>query len=184
MRAGDTVARLGGDEFAVLIEGRVDNSQLVAHRVVEAFDEPFIVDGQDLLIRPSVGLAVAEADEPDLTAEELLKRADIAMYSAKRSRTGGVHTFNSEMLLAESPDSDLFASGPLPVARSGASTIRLLGELRQAIDQFELTLVYQPKFDLQHARRSWVWRRWCAGRTRSGVCWRPTSSCRWSAATG
>jgi diguanylate cyclase (GGDEF)-like protein len=151
LRAGDTVARLGGDEFAVLIEGRVDNSQLVAHRVVEAFDEPFIVDGQDLLIRPSVGLALAESDEPDLTAEDLLKRADIAMYSAKRSRTGGVHPFNAEMLLAESPDSDLFASGPLPVARSGASTIRLLGELRQAIDQFELTLVYQPKFDLNTA---------------------------------
>ncbi|MBB3604506.1 diguanylate cyclase (GGDEF)-like protein [Mycolicibacterium sp. BK556] len=151
VRAGDTVARLGGDEFAVLIEGRVDNSQLVAHRVVEAFDEPFVVDGQDLLIRPSVGLAVAESDEPDLTAEDLLKRADIAMYSAKRSRTGGVHPFNSEMLLAESPDSDLFASGPLPIARSGAATIRLLGELRQAIDQFELTLVYQPKFDLRTA---------------------------------
>jgi diguanylate cyclase (GGDEF)-like protein len=151
VRAGDTVARLGGDEFSVLIEGRVDNSQLVAHRVVEAFDEPFIVDGQDLLIRPSVGLAIAESDEPDLTAEDLLKRADIAMYSAKRSRTGGVHPFNSEMLLAESRDGDVFASGPLPVARSGASTIRLLGELRQAIDQFELTLVYQPKFDLQTA---------------------------------
>lgn len=151
VRAGDTVARLGGDEFSVLIEGRVDHSQLVAHRVVEAFDEPFVVDGQELLIRPSVGLAVADADEPDLTAEDLLKRADIAMYSAKRSRSGGVHPFNSEMLLAESPDSDLFVSGPFPVARSGASTIRLLGELRQAIDQFELTLVYQPKFDLNTA---------------------------------
>lgn len=148
LRAGDTVARLGGDEFAVLIEGRVDNSQLVAHRVVEAFDEPFIVDGQELLIRPSVGLAVADPDEPDLAAKDLLKRADIAMYSAKRSRTGGVHPFNAEMLLAESPDRDLFTSGPFSVTRSGANTIRLLGELRQAIDQFELTLVYQPKFDL------------------------------------
>ncbi|KAA0112097.1 bifunctional diguanylate cyclase/phosphodiesterase [Mycolicibacterium sp. P1-5] len=151
VRAGDTVARLGGDEFAVLIEGRVDNSQLVAHRVVEAFDEPFIVDGQDLLIRPSAGLAVAEADDPDLTAEDLLKRAGIAMYAAKRSRTGGVHPFNSEMLLAEAPDSDLFGSGSLPTTRSGAGTIRLLSELRQAIDQFELTLVYQPKFDLNTA---------------------------------
>ncbi|WP_431232599.1 putative bifunctional diguanylate cyclase/phosphodiesterase [Mycolicibacterium psychrotolerans] len=151
VRAGDTVARLGGDEFAVLIEGRVDKSQLVAHRVVEAFDEPFIVDGQDLLIRPSIGLAVAERDEPDLLAEDLLKRADIAMYSAKRSRAGGVHPFNTEMLLAETSDGDLFASGPMPASRSGASTVRLLGELRQAIDQFELTLVYQPKFDLNTA---------------------------------
>ncbi|BBX07295.1 GGDEF-domain containing protein [Mycolicibacterium aichiense] len=151
VRAGDTVARLGGDEFAVLIEGRVDHSQLVAHRVVEAFDEPFIVDGQDLLIRPSIGLAVAEQGDPDLLAEDLLKRADIAMYSAKRSRAGGVHLFNAEMLLSETPDNDLFASGPMPASRSGASTVRLLGELRQAIDQFELTLVYQPKFDLKTA---------------------------------
>ncbi len=151
VRAGDTVARLGGDEFAVLIEGRTDNSQLVANRVVESFDEPFVVDGQELLIRPSVGLAVADPDEPGLVAADLLKRADIAMYTAKRSRSGGVHPFNSEMLLGESPESDLFASGPMPAARTGAATIRLLGELRQAIDQFELTLVYQPKFDLNTA---------------------------------
>ncbi len=55
VRAGDTVARLGGDEFAVLIEGREDNSQLIAHRVVTAFDRPFVVDDQELLIRPSAG---------------------------------------------------------------------------------------------------------------------------------
>ncbi len=65
--------------------------------MVEAFDEPFLLEGQQLLMRPSVGLAVAAADEPDMTAEELLKQADMAMYSAKRSRMGGVHTFSSEM---------------------------------------------------------------------------------------
>ncbi len=151
VRPGDIVARLGGDEFAVLIEGRVDHSQLIAHHVVEAFDQPFVLDGQDVLIRPSVGLAVAEADEPDLTPEDLLKRADIAMYSAKRSRTGGVHTFNREMLLTESTDTDLFERTPAPSSAGGAGTVRLLGELRQAIDQFELTLVYQPKFDLRTA---------------------------------
>lgn len=149
VRAGDTVARLGGDEFAVLIEGRVDHSQLIAHRVVEAFDRPFVIDGQDLLIRPSVGLAVAEADEPDLAAAELLRRADIAMYSAKRSRTGDVHTFNAEMLLIESVDSDLFDRPASAPVLGGAKAIRLLGELRQAIVQFELILVYQPKFDLR-----------------------------------
>ena len=108
VRDGDTVARLGGDEFAVLLEGRDDHTQVIAHRVVEAFDRPFHIVGQELLVRPSVGLAVAEADDPDVTAMELLKRADIAMYAAKRSRTGGVHTYNAEMLLAESPGSDLF----------------------------------------------------------------------------
>ena len=57
VRTGDTVARLGGDEFAVLMEGRAHQSRLIAHRVVQAFDERFTVDGHDLLIRPSVGLA-------------------------------------------------------------------------------------------------------------------------------
>ncbi|WP_167103141.1 bifunctional diguanylate cyclase/phosphodiesterase [Mycobacterium sp. DL592] len=149
VRDGDTVARLGGDEFAVLLEGRDDHTQLIAHRVVEAFDRPFHIVGQELLVRPSVGLAVAEADDPDVTAMELLKRADIAMYAAKRSRTGGVHTYNAEMLLAESPGSDLFDKPSSETQGRGAESVRLLGELRQAIDHFELTLVYQPKFDLR-----------------------------------
>ncbi len=149
VRDGDTVARLGGDEFAVLLEGRDDKTQLIAHRVVEAFDRPFVVDGQELLVRPSAGLAIADTWDPDVTALDLLKRSDIAMYRAKRTRTGGVHTFNAEMLLAESPDSNLFGK-PAPANRGrGAEAVRLLGELRQAIDHFELTLVYQPKFDLR-----------------------------------
>lgn len=59
--AGDTVARLGGDEFALLLEGRVDRSQAIAQDVVEAFDEPFVIDGQEMLLRPSVGMAVASS---------------------------------------------------------------------------------------------------------------------------
>jgi GGDEF domain-containing protein len=54
--------------------------------VVASFDEPFVIDGQELLIRPSVGLAVASADDPDISADALLKQADVAMYSAKRAR--------------------------------------------------------------------------------------------------
>lgn len=148
VRAGDTVARLGGDEFAVLIEGRDDNSQLIAHRVVAAFDRPFVIDDHELLIRPSVGLAVADVDDVELTADELLKRADVAMYSAKRSRTGDVHMFRSDMLLAEAVDSDLFRQTARPRRGGDDEPIRLLGELRRAIDRSELVLVYQPKFDL------------------------------------
>jgi GGDEF domain-containing protein len=76
----------------VLIEGGADDSHPIAHRVLQAFDEPFIIDGQQLLIRPSVGMAVASADDSELSADALLKQADVAMYSAKRRRTGGVHT--------------------------------------------------------------------------------------------
>ena len=80
--SGDTVARLGGDEFALLMEGDADASGMVAQRVVEAFDRPFVIDGQDLLVRPSVGLAIAAVHNVDVAAGELLRRAEVAMYSA------------------------------------------------------------------------------------------------------
>lgn len=87
--AGDTVCRLGGDEFGIIIEG--PTAEPIARRVVEAFDAPFVIDGRELLIRPSVGLAVAGEAGPDSDREvdELLKRADVAMYAAKRSRAVG-----------------------------------------------------------------------------------------------
>lgn len=148
VRAGDTVARLGGDEFAVLIEGSVDHAELVAHRVIEAFDKPLLVGDQELLIRPGVGLAVVPPGNRDISGDELLRRADVAMYAAKRSRTGGVHTFTPEMQLASDADAERLHLPPSP-SSSGAAVVRLLGELRQAIDKFELTVVYQPKFDLR-----------------------------------
>jgi len=148
VRTSDTVARLGGDEFAVLMEGKPEHARLIAHRVVQAFDDTFAIDGHDLLIRPSVGLAVALADEPEISAEVLLKQADVAMYSAKRSRTGGVHTFTPDMHLIEPDELELSADANGGVG-SGAAAVRLLGELRRAIDQLDLSLVYQPKFGLR-----------------------------------
>jgi diguanylate cyclase (GGDEF)-like protein len=140
VRPGDTVARLGGDEFAVLIEDRVDHSLEIADRIVEAFDSPFSIDGQSLLMRPSVGLAVAASqDGLDPIGAQLFKRADAAMYAAKRSRTGGVHVYSPEMNLGH-PDQG--ARG------GGAAAVQLLGELRQAIDRLELSVVYQPKYHL------------------------------------
>ncbi len=108
VRTGDTVARLGGDEFAVLMEGTKRQSRLIAHRVVQAFDERFVIDGHDLLIRPSVGLAFVPADS-EISTDALLKRADTAMYSAKRSRSGGVHTFTPDM---HRGDADESGEGP------------------------------------------------------------------------
>jgi diguanylate cyclase (GGDEF)-like protein len=152
VRAGDTVARLGGDEFALLLEGRADHSYLVAGRVVEAFDQPFVIDGEKMLVRPSVGIAVASSDEPDLAAEALMKRADMAMYAAKRSRSSGLHSFSPDMALAGPDAMELAGRATDRPAGDGAAQIRLLGELRRAIDHAELDLVYQPKLHLRSGR--------------------------------
>ncbi len=147
VRTSDTVARVGGDEFAVLMEGLPELSRLVAHRVVAAFEEPFVIDGQQLLMRPSVGLAVASSANPDLSADMLLKQADVAMYSAKRSKSGGLHTFTPDMALADLNEIELPTNASESTERGAA--VRLLGELRHAIDHGDLTVFYQPKFDLR-----------------------------------
>jgi diguanylate cyclase (GGDEF)-like protein len=148
VRTGDTVARLGGDEFAVLMEGKVEHSRMVAHRVMAAFDEMFLIDGHDLLLRPSVGLAVAVGGDTGTSSDALLKQADVAMYSAKRSRTGGVHTFDPEMHLVDAAEHGLTCRSMASAGRNGAVTVRTLGQLRKAIDHAQLSLMYQPKFGL------------------------------------
>ncbi|MCT7659573.1 putative bifunctional diguanylate cyclase/phosphodiesterase [Mycobacterium deserti] len=137
VRPGDTVARLGGDEFAVLTEGGPAQSRRIAHRVVRAFEEPFVVDGHALVIQPSAGLALVPVDDDSVSIEDLLKRADTAMYSAKRSTSGGLQTFTPDMSHVAANKRD--SQGGL-----------LLEELRNAIDNVDLTLAYQPKFDLDN----------------------------------
>ncbi|WP_407662490.1 putative bifunctional diguanylate cyclase/phosphodiesterase [Mycolicibacterium palauense] len=130
----------------------MDHSHLVAERVVDAFNVPFVVEGHEMLMRPSVGMAVASSDEPDLSAETLVRRADIAMYAAKRARSSGVHTFNAEMMLVEPDAVELAASGSGRSAGDGAAQVRLLGELRRAVDRGGLGVVYQPKLELCSGR--------------------------------
>jgi diguanylate cyclase len=147
IRTGDTLARLGGDEFAVLLEGGVDSSRAVAHRVVQAFDEPFVLDGQTVLIRPSIGLVALADEDADVPADALLKRADTAMYAAKASGTGGLRTYSSDLdsPIGQSPSG---VGARRDDGRSAAAVVRLLGELRLAIDRAELTVVYQPQVEL------------------------------------
>jgi diguanylate cyclase (GGDEF)-like protein len=77
------IARLGGDEFAVLLEGSVEESQAAAHDVLEAFSAPIVIDGVPVAVRPSIGFTVATAGS-SCTVDQLLRHADLAMYTAKR----------------------------------------------------------------------------------------------------
>lgn len=145
---GDNVARLGGDEFAILIEGGDELPEAIAQRVAEAFDDPFVLDGEELFMHPSIGLATApDPEAEDISADELFKRADVAMYAAKRTGVGGVQSFDPEMRLdrVELPES-LSDTGKR--RRASVAGIRLLGQLRRSIDNGELTLAYQPKVSL------------------------------------
>ena len=153
IRPGDTAARIGGDAFALLLEDRTDDShQIAAQRILTAFQRPFRIDDQDMLLHPSVGVAVASPAEPDLDAATLVKRADIAMYAAKRSRCTQVRVFDADMPAAHPDAVQRAETTAAPPLSEGAARIRLLGELRQAIDRRGLQVVYQPKIDLGTGR--------------------------------
>ncbi|MBC3762566.1 putative bifunctional diguanylate cyclase/phosphodiesterase [Quadrisphaera oryzae] len=127
--AGAVVARLGGDEFAVLLTTPVTTAQAVLHgkRLLAALGAGgFTADGVDLDITSSIGAAVAPS--AGRTVGELLRHADLAMYEAKRSRSG---------VLPYTPDL-------APDSSDGLTTLALL---RQAMDQGELRLLYQPVVD-------------------------------------
>ncbi|WP_255506693.1 bifunctional diguanylate cyclase/phosphodiesterase [Mycolicibacterium sp. 018/SC-01/001] len=143
VRPGDTVARIAGDEFAILMESPYDASATVAEKVSAAFDVPFTVDGQDILLRPSIGVTVVSMAETDLGPDIVHRRAVIAMQAAKRTRSREVHMFTSDMAV---DDADV--AEQLIRERAGAAEVQLLGELRHAIDHDGLGVVYQPKFSL------------------------------------
>ncbi|HEY2197868.1 MAG TPA: bifunctional diguanylate cyclase/phosphodiesterase [Mycobacterium sp.] len=147
VRSGDTVARLGGDEFAVLIEDAGENAHLIVYQIIEAFERPFSADGEVIFMRPSAGLAVAGLSDPDLRASDLLKHADSALASA-RQLGGGLQTFTTDNLVRDNGAPGLSAS-EIHLSRGRLVEVRLLSDLRQAISHRALTVLYQPKIDLQ-----------------------------------
>lgn len=91
VRAGDTLARLGGDEFLVLLEGEVhrDVTDAIGWRIIETLGQPMAVEGRELFIGASIGVAVYQPLEGGIDA--LMHRADQAMYAAKRAGKGRLH---------------------------------------------------------------------------------------------
>ena len=131
LRKADTVARLGGDEFAVLPAGTTDATAAttIAGKILSALQEPVTIEGQPVELAASIGVAIYPEHGSD--ADTLLRRADAAMYVAKRAGTG----------CALSPAPDRPGSRP-----------QVLRKLRSAIDNVELVLHYQPLVDLRTRR--------------------------------
>jgi diguanylate cyclase (GGDEF)-like protein/PAS domain S-box-containing protein len=97
LRPADTVARLGGDEFAVLLDDEAGNAEFVADRILQAFQEPFNVQGTDIVVTMSIGIASLL---PHQGADEVLRNADLALYRAKAEGKACAASFEPEMHVA------------------------------------------------------------------------------------
>jgi diguanylate cyclase (GGDEF)-like protein len=132
VRESDTVARLGGDEFTVILEGgqRVEDAGQVATKILRKLAAPYRVGGEDIVITSSMGIAAYPLDGE--TTGELLKGADIAMYSAKDAGRNTYEFYTSEL------------------RERTSQRLTLIDGLRKAIDADEgLYLRYQPKVDTE-----------------------------------
>jgi diguanylate cyclase (GGDEF)-like protein len=126
-RVPDTVARLGGDEFAVLLaDSDAERARAVAERVLHECEDRFAIDGRELDVAASIGVAVASSS---WTPAELLRNADVAMYAAKEAGGSRMAMFDPEM-------------HTLAVER-----LAIEADLRSAIADRQLTLHYQPIVD-------------------------------------
>jgi len=130
LRSSDTAARLGGDEFAVLVES-VHNSEeavMIAERIKTVFREPLIIDGKEVYMGTSIG--IAQSGPNVTTSDEILRNADLAMYRAKNEGKGNYVVFEQRMheALVERLELEL--------------------DLRFAIENNEFIIHYQPIVDL------------------------------------
>lgn len=128
-RATDTLARLGGDEFAVVLTGASEPAAVqIAERLLATLREPLRIGGRDLVLDASIGVVAHVGGH--LAGEELVRRADVAMYAAKRSGGSRCEVFRMHMI------------------HESSELLGLEHELRAALQQGEITVHYQPELDL------------------------------------
>ena len=131
---GMTLARLGGDEFAVLAEScpQVAQAAALAQRIIDGLREPFHIDGHRLFINASVGISQFPSDA--LSAEQMLRNADSALFKAKSAGRDGYALYTEEL------------------TAHAQQRVEIAFELRRALQQQELRVYYQPVHDLKTSR--------------------------------
>lgn len=133
VRDEDTVARLGGDEFAVLVEDidGPDDAIAVAERVSAAFDHSIRVGDQEIFVSASLGIAFADhGSRQPIGSDQLLRNADLAMYTAKRRGKGRFETYEPTM------------------HEAAVERLAVEADLRNAVARNELVVHYQPMVDI------------------------------------
>lgn len=151
VRPGDTIARLGGDEFAVLLESMQDMNDAIqiVERISGSMRTPFTVHGRDVFVGVSIGIAEVSLD---LSPDDVLRNADLAMYFAKGRDKGRYAIYAPEM------------------HEQLVERLELEADLRAAVDAEQIEIEYQPIIELQsgaiygaealvrwrHERRGWV----------------------------
>jgi diguanylate cyclase (GGDEF)-like protein len=130
LRASDTVARLGGDEFAVVMSNLedIDAVRILAQRIIDSVAEPFDVDGQRIETSTSIGISIYPDDDED--TDELIRKADVALYQVKAEGRGAYNLYDGEMHAEARQQS------------------QLENELRVALDEGQLLFHYQPQLDV------------------------------------
>ncbi len=129
LRETDTAARMGGDEFLVLLEGlnRQEQAEVVVHKIIGSFDEPFLVNSHEIYTSASIGISTFPDDGNSV--ELLLQYADTAMYYAKKDSSSHYRFFSHELRA--------YIDEQLAIEN----------RLRHAIKNDELSVYYQPKID-------------------------------------
>src|SRR5690606_251062 len=125
------ISRLGGDEFTVLLDNldNVNNAAAVAQRILNAMKAAFIIEGHELVVTPSIGIAFAPEDADSV--EGLLKMADTAMYHAKKAGRNNYMFYSPEM------------------NASNLSRLKMEADLRRAVERHEMVLYYQPQINIR-----------------------------------
>ncbi len=133
LRPGDTVARLGGDEFTILLDDVCDarEATVIAERVQQTLQDPFHLDGRELVVAASIGIALAD---PDAAPPDVMRDADVAMYRAKAEGKGRHAVFDARM-------------HELVMRRLDLET-----DLRHAIEADRIDVAYQPLVQIATGR--------------------------------